>query len=112
MDEKDRFGNKLREKEKADEDRYFAERDRAALERIKTRKAEENEAALKESARGRCPKDGDKLSIVDIEQIVIEQCPSCRGIWLDDGELEALSKRDRQQGWLSKFLRQRVEGIR
>ena len=28
MDEKDRLGAKLREKERAEEDRYFAERDR------------------------------------------------------------------------------------
>ncbi|MGH7818534.1 MAG: zf-TFIIB domain-containing protein [Candidatus Binatia bacterium] len=111
MDEKDRFGNKLRDKERADEDRYFAERDRAALEKIKARKEQENEAALKEGARGRCPKDGEKLSIIEIEQVVIEQCPSCRGIWLDDGELEALS-RNEKQGWLSSYFRRRVEGIR
>jgi hypothetical protein len=35
MDEKDRLGAKLREKEKAEEDRYFAQRDRELIEKLK-----------------------------------------------------------------------------
>ena len=111
MDEKDRFGNKLRDKERAEEDRYFAERDRAALDQLKNRKEKENDAGLRENARGRCPKDGEKLSVADIEGVVLEQCPSCRGIWLDDGELERLSTHEKES-WIGRFVRQRIENIR
>ena len=33
-DDKDRFGNKLRDKERGEEDRYFSERDRALVEKL------------------------------------------------------------------------------
>jgi hypothetical protein len=39
-DEKDRFGDKLRDAEKAKEDTFFAERDRALLAKLKARTAE------------------------------------------------------------------------
>src|SRR5438094_544146 len=35
MDEKDRLGKKLQDKERGDEDRYFAERDRELIEKLK-----------------------------------------------------------------------------
>jgi exonuclease I len=34
-DERDRLGETLHRKEKADEDRFFAEKDRAAIERLR-----------------------------------------------------------------------------
>ena len=36
-DEKDRLGEKLHQKEKAEEDRYFAKRDRELLARLRNR---------------------------------------------------------------------------
>ena len=38
MEEKDRLGTKLRDKEKADEDRYFAERERELLAKLRKKK--------------------------------------------------------------------------
>ena len=46
MDEKGRLGTKLQEKERADEDRYFAQRDRKALEKLK----HSSEAAVSKDA--------------------------------------------------------------
>ena len=40
---RDRFGDKLRDKEKADEDRYFAERDRELLRKMKEKAAEDGD---------------------------------------------------------------------
>jgi Zn-finger nucleic acid-binding protein len=38
-----------------------------------------------------CPDDGERLDEKDIGQgFVIDVCPSCQGIWLDDGELLAI----------------------
>jgi uncharacterized protein with PIN domain len=104
MDEKDRFGDKLRDKERADEDRYFMEKDRAAIEKLRAQKASEQEAALREIAKGRCPKCGERLAAVKIDSVTIDKCPACKGVWLDDGELEALSKPEKE-GWLGSFFR-------
>jgi uncharacterized protein len=110
-DEKDRFGDKLREKERADEDRYFAERDRAVLERLRATKGESDEAALRQIARGRCPKCGSALAAMQMDGVAIDRCPDCRGLWLDEGELESLSRRE-SEGWLGRLFRQRIEEIR
>lgn len=40
-----------------------------------------------------CPRDGDTLrSEPALDGLTIDACPSCRGIWLDPGELEAIAR--------------------
>ncbi|MGE0681126.1 MAG: zf-TFIIB domain-containing protein [Candidatus Binatia bacterium] len=104
MDEKDRLGAKLREKEKAEEDRYFARRDKELLEKLKQQQAEPQEA---EQALMRCPKCGAKLNTVKHHDVTVEECPACQGMWLDRGELEILAQRE-NEGWLSRFVRRGV----
>ncbi len=103
MDEKDRFGNKLKEKERAEEDLYFAKRDRELLEKLKTKEAENSniQAAF---TPGRCPKCGGTLAERKVDEVAVDECPSCHGIWLDAGELEVLSRRDKES-WLGRLLR-------
>jgi hypothetical protein len=105
MVEKDRFGDKLRDKEKAEEDRFFAERDREALQKLR---AEDAAAAPVET--GRCPRCLTAMTQRKIEQVTIDECPSGHGVWLDAGELESL--RGEKQGWLSQLVRRSVTGIR
>jgi uncharacterized protein len=107
MVEKDRFGDKLRDKEKAEEDRYFAERDKAALEKLRLQKEAEQESAARDSAKGRCPKDGSRLSARTTDGVEIDECGTCGGVWLDAGELQALSQRE-SEGFLGRFLKGRL----
>jgi len=37
-----------------------------------------------------CPKCGDDLDEITYMSIKVDKCPSCEGIWLDGGELEAI----------------------
>jgi rubrerythrin len=104
MDEKDRLGAKLREKEKAEEDRYFAQRDKELLEKLKQQQAEPHEA---EQALMRCPKCGAKLNTIKHYDVTVEECPACQGMWLDRGELEILAQRE-NEGWLSRLVRRGV----
>ena len=83
MEEKDRYGEKLREKGKGDEDRYFAEQERKRIERYKL-------AASVGS--GGCPRDGSKLVAHKADGVTVEICPSCRGMWLDQGEMSIVVK--------------------
>ncbi|MBI3303695.1 MAG: zf-TFIIB domain-containing protein [Deltaproteobacteria bacterium] len=103
MDEKDRLGSKLREKERAEEDRYFAERDRELIAKLKQGQEAEEEKMVRELARNRCPKCGERLGQRVIHGVVIEECGSCQGMWLDKGELQAVSKGG-GEGWIGKFL--------
>jgi len=45
--------------------------------------------AAKEQAR-RCPLDGAEMAKEIVLSLVIDRCPSCRGVWLDGGELEEM----------------------
>ncbi|GIG24874.1 zf-TFIIB domain-containing protein [Cellulomonas denverensis] len=41
----------------------------------------------------RCPTDGAELVMSERQGIEIDYCPSCRGIWLDRGELDKILER-------------------
>jgi Zn-finger nucleic acid-binding protein len=41
----------------------------------------------------KCPRDGSPLARKTYEaEVEIDHCPSCRGTWLDDGELETIQR--------------------
>jgi len=41
-----------------------------------------------------CPVDGTQLAMSEREGVEIDYCPSCRGIWLDRGELDKIIERE------------------
>lgn len=41
----------------------------------------------------KCPIDGTELVISDRSGVEIDYCPSCRGVWLDRGELDKIIDR-------------------
>lgn len=104
MHEKDPFGDKLREKERAEEDLYFAKRDRELLQKMRGQDDAGREATAREIARGRCPKCGSPLASRVVDDIAIQECASCRGIWLNQDELATLSQRE-SESWLGRFFR-------
>jgi hypothetical protein len=109
--EKDPFGDKLRDKERAEEDVFFAKRDRAAIEKMQAGKQGIEEAALRDAARDRCPRDGQPLVRRSIEGVHVESCVVCHGIWLAKGELESLSRRE-SESWLGRFVRHHLVNTR
>jgi len=41
-----------------------------------------------------CPVDGTTLLLSERQNIEIDYCPQCRGVWLDRGELDKLISRN------------------
>lgn len=41
----------------------------------------------------KCPIDQSQLQVTDRQGIEIDWCPTCRGIWLDRGELDKIIER-------------------
>jgi Zn-finger nucleic acid-binding protein len=41
----------------------------------------------------KCPIDGADLVMADRQGVEIDYCPSCRGVWLDRGELDKIIER-------------------
>ncbi len=54
--------------------------------------AGEEKKRLKDMHFMRCPKCGMELIEIDYKGIKIDKCSECEGIWLDAGELEAVSQ--------------------
>jgi uncharacterized protein with PIN domain len=102
-DEKDRLGDKLKEKRKAEEDRFFAERDKALLEKLRQQNLTADEEKVRALALMRCPKCGEKLRTIDIHGVSVEECPAGHGMWLDKGELEVVAERERDS-WLGRLF--------
>ncbi|MBI5664725.1 MAG: zf-TFIIB domain-containing protein [Nitrospirae bacterium] len=69
----------------------FEKKKKAEEDKHKKLKAEEKQN-LKELHYMKCPKCGMGLIEIDYKEIKVDKCSECEGIWLDAGELEAVSK--------------------
>jgi hypothetical protein len=88
------------ERRRALEEEYIRRHEREPLDRLRERLAAEAEAAGKEPAR-QCPLGHGVLVEVRHDEVVIDRCDTCGGVWLDAGELEQLTKR--ASGWFSRL---------
>jgi len=78
------------------EDEYFARLEiRKRLDeqaRQAALMAEEEKKRLKELHHLRCPKCGNSLEQTVMDEVAVDICPACHGVWLDDGELAKLTE--------------------
>ena len=42
----------------------------------------------------KCPVDGTTLLLTERQDVELDYCSECRGVWLDRGELDKLVRRD------------------
>ena len=97
-DHKDRLGDTLHKKKKADEDRYFAELDRKAVEQLRAERAEPG------APNPTCPRCGKPLDEQDRSGVMVDICPAGCGLWLDAGELSLVAGREKDS-WLTRMIR-------
>jgi len=78
------------------EEEHFArlefERKKKLEEERHKKLAEEEKKRLKELHYMKCPKCGMELIEIDYKGIKLDKCSECEGVWLDAGELEAISR--------------------
>ena len=88
------------------EEEYFKrleiEKKKKFMEEKKKNLASDEKRKLKELHYMRCPKCGMELTEIDFKKIKVDKCFSCQGVWLDAGELEAVSELD--QSIMNKFF--------
>lgn len=46
----------------------------------------------------KCPVDGTELVMSERQNVEIDYCPQCRGVWLDRGELDKIIERVETEG--------------
>ena len=86
------------------EEEYFHKKNKEALEKLRAEKAAER-AAGKGIA---CPRCDGALEEIAYEDVLIDRCNKCGGVWLDAGELELLTERE-QGSWLGRLLRSKEQ---
>jgi hypothetical protein len=111
MHEKDPYGDKLKDKERGEEEQYFANRERALLDKLRGGNASSGEAPPRENPSGRCPKCGGLLSTTPLDATATEICSNCLGAESDQKEVVAVSRR-RAERWLARFLPHSLAGTR
>ena len=84
-DEKDRFGEKLHQSEKALEDQWARKQDAELLEKIRQKGA----AAV----AMHCPKCNEALAAKIVDGLHMLACPQHHGAWLEASALETLLKK-------------------
>ena len=84
------------------EEEYIRRKDREALDKIRQRLAAEAEAEGHPTRM--CPLGHGALAEVRHEEVVVDRCATCGGVWLDADELEQLTAREESGwfGWLRK----------
>ena len=97
-DEKDRLRDRLKEKEKGEEDHFFAEQSRKQIEKLRAARAKS--AA---SGQATCPRCGTALEIMKMKGVGVDGCPKGHGVWLDRNELDQIEKRA-GDSWLARLL--------
>jgi Zn-finger nucleic acid-binding protein len=85
------------------EEEYFHRKDKEAIEKLREKMKVAEQAKAAGTSSMRCPRCDGNLKETKFENLPINTCDKCGGVWLDSGELEQLTKRE-SGGWLSGLL--------
>ncbi|MGB8510660.1 MAG: zf-TFIIB domain-containing protein [Pyrinomonadaceae bacterium] len=92
------------ERRKALEEEYFRRRDRESLRKLREALHDEARERGEAASTMACPRCDGMLHEETYDDVHIDRCNSCNGIWLDAGELEQIIKQENPTGrWLSVF---------
>lgn len=95
------MSDSMDERRKAMEEEYFRKRNQEALERLGQRESEKPRLS---------PITGEPMEQLTIMGVVVDRCPTSKGIWLDSGELEQIlneaksSEHQDSEGMASRFF--------
>jgi hypothetical protein len=88
------------------EEEFFIREEAEKARKAQAKKTQEMAAVdrdkLKQLHFMKCPKCGMDLMSLVYRGVEIDKCTACRGVWLDDGELEKLTG---EEGYLSSVFK-------
>ena len=85
------------------EEEHFSRKNREALERLRAARAAAGKTGRAEGER-LCPLGHGALTEMAFDDVFVDRCEVCQGVWLDAGELEHLTRRDEGAGWFTRLL--------
>lgn len=81
----------MTDKPSRNEEEYFASQEREKLEKHREAARRAALSAERKSHFMKCPKCGADLQTEDLHGVQVDRCPEDNGIWLDAGEIDAVS---------------------
>ncbi|MDQ3132651.1 MAG: zf-TFIIB domain-containing protein [Acidobacteriota bacterium] len=90
----------LDDRGRALENEYFRRQEQELIEKMKAKIGTEDSR----KTEIQCPKCDGTLHETDYENIKIDVCDKCTGIWLDAGELAQIAHKDTEGGWFGKVF--------
>ena len=96
------MSNPMDDRRRGLENEYFHKKDQEAIEKLRAQMKASAEAKSAGTSSMQCPRCDGSLSESKFEEVMIDTCDKCGGVWLDSGELEQLTKKDKG-GWLSRY---------
>lgn len=100
----------IENKPSRNEDEYFAKRDAELLKAQRAKLDAERVSVARSAHHMKCPKCGADLVEQEHGHVKVDVCPECRGMWLDNGELELMSQSE--QTAVGGFLKDIFKGLR
>src|SRR4051812_205974 len=91
----------LDDRGRALENEYFRQKENELLEKMKAKIASEDAKKL----AAQCPKCDGQLYETDYDNIKVDVCDKCTGVWLDPGEMAQIAAKEEQGGgWFGKLF--------
>ena len=90
------------ERRKNLEEEYFHRKNKEAIEKLREKMKVAEAAKAAGTSSMACPRCDGSLKETKIEEVTIDTCDKCGGVWLDSGELEQLTKKD-AGGWFKRL---------
>lgn len=98
------------EKPSKTEDEYFLLQDQELMKAHRAKLDAERAAQARAAHLGKCPRCGADLAEQKLGPVTVDVCGDCGGMWLDNGELEMLSKV--KETAVGGFLKDIFKGLR
>jgi hypothetical protein len=95
-------GDLLDDRRKGLEEEYFHRKNKEAIEKMREKMRIAAEAKSAATSSLQCPRCDGKLKTTTFENVAIDVCEKCGGVWLDSGELELLTRSD-SSSWLARL---------
>jgi hypothetical protein len=93
------------------EDEYFFKMEQERIEKLRAgldkKREEQARLTCEEEHWMKCPKCCADLKEVNYQNVMIDVCSECKGVWLDHGELDLLAKGKAQftEGLLKRIFK-------
>lgn len=85
------------------ESKFIHEKEVAQREQLQEERAAAKKAQEKESHWMKCPKCGNDMAEIELDNVMIDQCGECNGVYFDAGELDLVLKREESKSFIDKF---------